>query len=71
MTIVGLRCPACGAPATGFFITGDWHLCRGCGAWSAVAGSGVSQVLVQKTQPDVPLVERRRQVRDVVRKEQA
>lgn len=69
MATVGLKCPACGEPASGFFISGDWHLCRGCGAWSAVAGAGVSQVLVQKTDPDQKPTERRRQVRDVVREE--
>lgn len=66
MTTTGLRCPACGELATGRFIAGDWHLCRGCGAWSAAVGEGTI-VLVQKTAPDATPTERRRQVRDLVR----
>jgi ribosomal protein L37AE/L43A len=70
MTTIGLRCPACGELATGRFIAGDWHLCRGCGAWSAAVGED-PLVLVQKTDPDVKPTERRRQVRQVVEQERS
>lgn len=49
MTIVGLRCPACGRPATGRFNAGDWYLCRSCGAWSAAAGSDPQGALAPET----------------------